>query len=311
MGSFKEVSQIIANVWQSMPESEKSVWRQKSDLVRTQIAKGGNMKYKKNVNPYIPGASRGKDVHKRKISPYSLWTKSDIGKQIFQQNKGKTVTEILRIRGQIWRSMPDSEKSVWIEQSKTLRNQIALRNSENHSNQPSPSEQIQINETTQKLVDNTIRSSPKPESRSKVQGQNHEHYQYLMFHVYCAECSKIIDSSTLWLHFQEFPDHTDCTKSLTEFNQFDLKLREDSCAKRRSLARQVRGNDCPRKLSRSKGKRTPNAYLLFANEMRKKGGNQGKSRSEVAQNESEKWRSMPEAEKAIWRLRYAEKKTKC
>ena len=71
---------------------------------------------------------------------------------------------------------------------------------------------------------------------------------------------------------------------------------------------QLRANDCPKKLSGSKGKRTPNAYLLFANEMRKKGGIQGKSRNEMAQNESEKLRSMPEAEKAIWRLRYAEKK---
>ena len=78
--------------------------------------------------------------------------------------------------------------------------------------------------------------------------------------------------------------------------------------KRRSLALQLRGNDCPKKLTRRKGKKTPNAYLLFANEMRKKSGIQGKSRSEMAQNESEMWRSMPEAEKAIWRLRYAEKK---
>ena len=173
------------------------------------------------------------------------------------------------------------------------------------TNQPNPSDQIQRNETSQSSVDNATRSSPKPEPRgSKVQGQNHELNEYLMFHVYCEECSKIIDSSTLWLHFQDFPDHTDATKSLTEFNQFELKLRQDSCAKRRSLAPQLRASSSQDKAIDYpwKKKRKMNAYLFWASKTRKKffRHNRDKTFREVSQIMSKTWHCMHDAKKKKW-----------
>ena len=65
--------------------------------------------------------------------------------------------------------------------------------------------------------------------------------QYLLFNCYCVICSKVIESSKMWRHFQTEPEHTDCVKPLAFFSSFKLVLKEDSAARRKAKAALTKG----------------------------------------------------------------------
>ena len=67
--------------------------------------------------------------------------------------------------------------------------------------------------------------------------------QYLLFNCYCVICSKVMESSKMWMHFQTEPEHTDCVKPLEFFNSFKVVLKEDSAARRKAKGGVTKGYD--------------------------------------------------------------------
>ena len=67
--------------------------------------------------------------------------------------------------------------------------------------------------------------------------------QYLLFNCYCVICSKVIESSKMWRHFQTEPEHIGCVKPLEFFNSFKVVLKEDSAARRKAKAGKTKGYD--------------------------------------------------------------------
>ena len=67
--------------------------------------------------------------------------------------------------------------------------------------------------------------------------------QYLLFNCYCVICSKVMESSKMWTHFQTEPEHTGRVKPLEFFNSFKVVLKEDSAARRKAKAGKTKGFD--------------------------------------------------------------------
>ena len=76
------------------------------------------------------GKNRTKDT--KKLPTFIYWAKI-IRPRITQENRGKSLGQVSSILAQMWRTMPDAEKSVWKEKCQKNNQEIAERVSEENA----------------------------------------------------------------------------------------------------------------------------------------------------------------------------------
>lgn len=58
---------------------------------------------------------------KRPLSGYFMWMASGVRDKLLAENKGKRIAEVIKICGDRWKKMPETEKKIWQDKSKRDR----------------------------------------------------------------------------------------------------------------------------------------------------------------------------------------------